>query len=157
SRPGGPATVRFRRAAMTTQWPAGLPPAPRLRGLTVLLGALAIHCSDPAIATAGPETAKLVVVLYPDDSARAPRIILANRAIRSPFDSQSPGHIDIRNEYVDASRSRDADFMQAQVSLLRRKYTGRKVDLVIAALSSGLDFALEHRAALFPGVPIVFV
>ena len=35
--------------------------------------------------------------------------------------------------------------MQAQVSLLRRKYAGRKVDLVIASLSSALDFALKYR------------
>jgi signal transduction histidine kinase len=43
------------------------------------------------------------------------------------------------------------------VSLLRRKYAGRKVDLVIAGLSSGLDFAVKYRGELFPGVPIVFV
>src|SRR5262249_7054894 len=39
---------------------------------------------------------------------------------------------------------------------LSRKYAGRRVDLVMAALSPALDFALEHRAEIFPGVPIVY-
>ena len=84
-------------------------------------------------------------------------IILVNRAIHSTFASQAPGDIEIRNEYVDTSRLRDAEFMRAQAALLQRKYAGRKVDLVIAGLSSGLDFALAHRAEVFPGVPIVYV
>jgi PAS domain S-box-containing protein len=41
------------------------------------------------------------------------------------------------------------------MELLRRKYAGRKVDVVIAGLSSGLDLALKYRTETFPGVPIV--
>jgi signal transduction histidine kinase len=105
---------------------------------------------------ADPEATPLVVVLYPDESDGAPGIILVNRAIRATFASQSPNRIDIRNEYVDASRSEDAEFMSAQLSLLRKKYAGRKVNLIIAGMSSGLDVALKFRTELFPGVPIVF-
>src|SRR5262249_44955797 len=70
---------------------------------------------------------------------------------------QSPGQIEVHNEYVNTARLRDADFMRAQVSLLRQKLTGRRIDLVIAGLSSGLDFVLEHRDKLFPGVPVAYV
>lgn len=121
------------------------------------LMAAAVAVCAGRTAAAGPDAAKLVVVIYPDESDGAPGVILVNRAIRSAFDAEAPGRIEIRNEYVDTSRSRDADFMHAQVSLLRKKYAGRKVDLVIAGLSSGLDFALEHRRDLFPDAPIVFV
>jgi signal transduction histidine kinase len=38
-----------------------------------------------------------------------------------------------------------------------RKYEGRHVDLVIAAASGALQFALRYRAELFPGAPIVFI
>jgi PAS domain S-box-containing protein len=142
---------------MTTRRRAGVSVAPAVRGLAVVLGVVAAVSCDPAIATAGPDSHKLVVVLYPDESDGAPGIVLVNRAIRSTFASQSAHHVEIHNEYVDTSRLRDAEFRQAQVSLLRRKYAGQKVDLVIAGLSFGLDFALEHREELFPGVPIVFV
>jgi len=97
------------------------------------------------------------MVIYPDESDGAPGIILVNQAIRSSFANQAPGPIEVRNEYVDASRLQDAEFMRAQVSLIRQKYAGRKIDLVMAGLSSGLDFALQYRDQLFPGVPIVFV
>jgi PAS domain S-box-containing protein len=106
---------------------------------------------------AGSDTPKHVVVLYPDESDGAPGIDLVDRSIRSTFASQSTGRIEIRNEYVDTSRLRDPDFMQAQVSLLRRKNAGRNVDLLIVGLSSALDFALKYRDELFPGVPIVYV
>ncbi len=130
--------------------------APRPRGpVCALAVVIALSCCPPA--TAGPDAPKLVVVLYPDESDGAPGIILVNRALRSTFASQSPEHVELRNEYVDTARLRDAEFMKAQVSVLRQKYAGRKVDLVIAGLSSGLDFALEHRDEVFPGVPVVFV
>ncbi len=121
------------------------------------LGAVGILLSSGSTATAGPETQKLVVVVYPSEYDGAPGIVLVNRAIRSTFASQWSGHIDIRNEYVDTARLHDTEFMQAQVALLKRKYAGRKVDLVMAGLSAGLDFAVKFREELFPDVPIVFV
>jgi len=108
-------------------------------------------------ALAGTEAPKLVVVIYPYECDGAPGIIEVNRALRSTFSSQMPGHIEVRNEYVDTSRLRDAEFMRAQVALLQRKYAGRKIDLVIAGLSSGLDFALAIRNEVFPEIPIVHV
>lgn len=130
---------------------------PRPRGLLVLLAAAVPPLAAPAAAAAAPETHRLVVVIYPDESDGAPGIILVNRAIRSTFAGQSIGHIEIRNEYVDTGRVQKPEFMRTQVALLRHKYAGRKVDLVIAGLSSGLDFSLKHRDELFPGVPLIYV
>jgi len=136
---------------------AGGESAPHLRGLASALAVVAVLAGGPSAVAAGPETPKLVVVLYPNESDGAPGIVLVNGAIRSTFAGESPGPVEIRNEYVDTSRLGNSEFNHAQVSLLRQKYAGRKVDLVITGLSSGLDFALEHRDELFPGVPIVFV
>jgi signal transduction histidine kinase len=116
----------------------------------------ATHVSGLTVGADSDDT-PLVVVLYPDESDGPPGIISVNRAIRSTFTGLSSGRIDIRNEYVDTSRRGDANFMQTQLSLLRQKYAGRKVDLIIAGLSSGLDAALKFRTELFPEVPIVFV
>jgi PAS domain S-box-containing protein len=130
---------------------------PRIPWLIPLLSLATLFIFGPSAQGDGRAASRLVVVIYPDESDGAPGAILLNRAIRSTFASQSPVPIDIRNEYVDTSRLHDAEFMRTQVSLLRQKYNGRKVDLVIAGLSSGLDFAQNHRAELFPGAPIVYV
>jgi signal transduction histidine kinase/DNA-binding NarL/FixJ family response regulator len=130
--------------------------APRLRGPAyALVAAIVLSCGPPAVA--GPEASKLVIVIYPDESDGAPGIVLVNRALRSTFASESPEHVENRNEYVDTARLRDPEFVKAQVSVLRQKYAGRKVDLVVAGLSSGVDFVLGHRDELFPRVPVVFV
>jgi PAS domain S-box-containing protein len=130
---------------------------PRIRGPVCFLAVAAILTCNPFAIAASSDAPKLVVVVYPSEYDGAPGITSVNRAIRSTFAGQPPGQIEIRNEYVETSRSLDSEYMQAQVSLLQRKYAGRRVDLVIAGLSSGLDFALKFREELFPGVPIVFV
>jgi PAS domain S-box-containing protein len=113
--------------------------------------------AGPPVAAAAPTGQKLVVVFYPNESDRAPGLILADHAIRSTFAAEAPWRVEVRNEYVDTSRLRDPAFKQAQVSFLRQKYAGRKVDLVMAGLSSGLDFVLDHREQLFPGAPVVYI
>jgi PAS domain S-box-containing protein len=137
---------------MTTRRPT-LPPPRIAFWLFVAIAALAADRPGKA----APDSAKLVVVVYPGESDTAPGIILVNQALRSTFAAESPERVVLRNEYVDTGRLQDAEFMRAQVALLKQKYAGRKVDLVIAGLSAGLDFVLQHRDELFPGVPVVFV
>jgi signal transduction histidine kinase len=130
-------------------------PAPCFRHLSAVL-AVALCLSGPAAADER-DAPKLVVVLYPHECDGAPGIILINRAIRSTFAGQPPGPIEVRNEYVDTTRLRDSEFMRAHVALLQQKYTGRTIDLVIAGLSAGLDFALAVRDEVFPEVPVVYL
>jgi len=96
------------------------------------------------------------VVLYPESSDGSPGNALVDHAIRSTFATSSLGRIEIHNEYLDVTRSPGADYQQLQAEFLRRKYAGRKVQLLIAGLSSALDFALKYRAQTFPGIPVVF-
>jgi len=110
----------------------------------------------PGGAAADPDNTRTVVVLYPENSDGSPGNALVDQSIRSTFATGSPDRIEICNEYLDVSRSPDADHQQFQAEFLQRKYSGRKVHLVIAGLSSALDFALKFRNQVFPGVPIVF-
>jgi PAS domain S-box-containing protein len=105
---------------------------------------------------AAPDNIRMVVVLYPDNNDGSPGNSLVDQSIRATFASASSERIEIHNEYLDTSPVRDDGLKQLQVEFLRQKYAGRKVDLVIAGLSSALDFVLEHREKIFPGVPIVF-
>ncbi len=129
---------------------------PQRRGLPQSLAVVCV-LSFPFVAAADvPAAGKLVVVLYPQNDDGSPGHILADRGIRSTFASGPVGHVQVNAEYLDVSQRRGADDRQFQVEYLRRKYAGRKVDLVVAGLSSALDYALAHRAEVFPGVPIVF-
>ena len=121
----------------------------------VVFAAIALLGAAPAVAD--PGASKLVVVVYPNESDGAPGTYLVDRAIRSRLAGCAPGGVEVRNEYVDTSRLHDAGFQAAQTDLLKRKYAGRKVDVVVAGLASGLDFVLAHRADVFPGAPVVYV
>jgi PAS domain S-box-containing protein len=104
-----------------------------------------------------PDQPRMVVVLYPDDYARGgPGSILVDRGIRATFASGLPEDVEIHSEYLDVSRFQNADYQQHLAEFLRRKYAGRKVELIIAGLAPALDFALKHRDEIFPGVPLVF-
>ena len=118
------------------------------------LSMLLLYC--PSAAAAGPEPVRTVVLLTPDNTEGAPGGVLVRQGLRDAFADASDA-IQIRNEYLDLSRFRDARERRSLVDFLKHKYAGQKIDLVIAGLSSSLDFALEFRRELFPGVPIVYV
>jgi PAS domain S-box-containing protein len=142
---------------MTGRRHAKFPDDARRSGLVLLLVGAAVVGEGSTAVAAGTDLSKLVVVIYPSESDTAPGVIQLNDALRSTFASQTAGYTEVRNEYANTDRLDDAEFMEAQVALLKQKYSGRKVDLVIAGLSSGLDFALRYRDELFPGVPVIFV
>ena len=98
----------------------------------------------------------MVVVLYPNDNDGRPGNLVTDRSIRSTFASGSSESIEIHSEFLDVSRFQHASYQQHLAEFLRRKYEGRRVELVIAGLAPALDFALRYREEVFPGVPIVF-
>jgi PAS domain S-box-containing protein len=118
--------------------------------------ALAVFVMPAAGASARPDAARVVVVLYPESSDGSPGTTLVDHAIRATLAADPAGRVEIFNEYLDLSRFPDAEHQQLLADYLRRKYAGRKVDVVIAGLSSALDFALKYRAETFPGAPVVF-
>jgi signal transduction histidine kinase len=108
-------------------------------------------------AVAADDSRRLVVILYPQGSNAAVGNRLVEQGVRAVFDSEATESIDIFNEYLELSSSSKKDLLALQAEFLQRKYAGRKVALVMACVSPALDFALEHRQEIFPGVPIVFM
>ena len=60
-------------------------------------------------------------------------------------------------EYLETEEFPAETASQALRDYIRRKYEGRQIDVVIAVASAALQFALQYREELFPGVPIVFL
>jgi signal transduction histidine kinase len=127
--------------------------------VTVSAAVSAILCAFGVPSTfcrANDGSGKLVVVLYPEPNDGRPGNVLADRGLRAELAAGSPDRIEIHNEYLDLSRFPGAEYQKNLAAFLGRKYAGRKVEVVIAGLSSALNFALEHRGA-FPGAAIVFM
>jgi signal transduction histidine kinase len=111
----------------------------------------------PAASSATIQPTKLVVVLYPEAYNGSPGNTLSDQGLRAVFGADKQVRIEIHNEYLEVSRFPEADYPQELTAYLRRKYAGRKVDLVIAGLSSAFDFAIRNRDLIFPNVPLVFL
>jgi len=128
---------------------------PKYAGL-VLLGWLHFCHSSPVAIAGGSEKPKIVLVLYPDANDGRPGHVLVDRGIRSTFAASAFGTVEIHGEHLDLTRFPDPGYQRDVADFLRRKYADRKIDLIIAGLASGLDFALKHRQHVFPGLPIVY-
>jgi signal transduction histidine kinase/ABC-type uncharacterized transport system substrate-binding protein len=121
----------------------------------IALLALLLSCPWASGTTSGD--VRTVVVLTPDNTAGAPGSIQLNQGLRATFAAHSREHIQIRFEALDITRFQDARGRDLLVDFLQKKYAGQDIDLIVAGLAPSLDFALQHRQKIFPGVPIVFV
>lgn len=97
---------------------------------------------------------KRVLVLYSyDPSFPTSGKILAG--VLSAFGSNQPI---IDQEFLDSKRLWDEKSQALSFRQLQHKYQHRPpYDLVITADDNALNFALQHKAKLFPGAPLVFL
>jgi signal transduction histidine kinase len=58
---------------------------------------------------------------------------------------------------LDNPRFEQKAYRDSLAEALRAGYSGEKLDLVVAVMTSPLEFAVQYRDMLFPGVPIVFM
>ena len=66
-----------------------------------------------------------------------------------------PG-IDYYNEFIDGARFADPEFRHAVLDFLKRKYAGRRFDVLITPSTQALNFLKANRDELFAGVPVVY-
>src|SRR5947209_8775641 len=123
-----------RTAALPRGW---LPAIMRTGALGVIL------LSGPCACEAAADGPRLVVVLYPTDNDGSPGNREADHGIRSTFASGAAESVEVENEYLDVTRFPDPGYQGHLAEFLRQKYAGRKIDLIIAGLSSALDFAVK--------------
>lgn len=77
------------------------------------------------------------------------------RGVRDDFAALPPENLHI--EFMDARRMLDDEpYLEALATLYRHKYTRFPPDIIISSDDSALNFLLQHRESLFPGVPVVF-
>src|SRR3954468_11381193 len=108
-------------------------------------------CVLPSSARAEP-TPKNVLLLFNDFGQRTNFLDLFEASLRA----QTPGPITFYEASLESPLGGDASYLQSQADTLRRRYSGLKLDAVMAGGPSALQFALQYRETVFPGVPIAF-
>ena len=119
------------------------------RWLVLVITAL---CAGDAVAQQGVEN-KRVLILFNNDSYTATQVTI-DRALRSTLKNGSSVPVETYSEYVGNTRA-GTGYEQEFVSLLRRKYEGKKFDVIFGVGQFPVGLLLRHRTELFPGTPIV--
>ena len=98
---------------------------------------------------------KTVLVLYGDPLV-APADRMTEQGLTAALSSAREWDLEVFSEYLDLMRFPAAQYGDDVVRYLRTRYATRKPDVLIALVNTTLQFVLDHRDELFPGVPIVF-
>ena len=121
-----------------------------------LLPAVALLASMSIVpaASAQPRSVRTVLAVH-WSSEDYPSNPVVDGAIRQALLSRDDAPVDYFSEYLESDRFPDEDATLAFRDYLQRKYHGRRIDVVVAITDPALQFVLQYRDQLFPGVPIV--
>jgi PAS domain S-box-containing protein len=106
--------------------------------------------------SSGSRRAQKHVVLLYSESRLLPAVAAIDDALRGALEAGSPDDLYFYVEHLDLSLFDHGVPQRELRDLLRRKYRGRRIDLILAVDSRTLRIALQNRALLFSGAPIVF-
>jgi PAS domain S-box-containing protein len=101
-----------------------------------------------------PERPRSVLMLFSNRSS-APLVVETEAAFRRTVEVGLASPVDFHVEYLDFPETTGVPWTPELTDLLREKYVDRPLDLVAVQRSAALNFLLQNRAALFPGVPVV--
>ena len=99
-----------------------------------------------------PRVEALVLNSYHDGFKWSDSVL---NGIRRAFDAASTD-VDLVIEHMDTKRHHDPAYFAMLSDFHARKFADRRFDVVMAVDNNALDYVLDHRADLFPGVPVVF-
>jgi PAS domain S-box-containing protein len=116
--------------------------------------ALALLAASAIGAANGQEPERRLLVLYPDSDI--PAVSSVSDGIRKKLASRRSLKVQTFREFLDLSRFPNEAHKQRVVRYLSEKYADTNLDAIVALGPDALRIAVENRAHLAPGVPIVF-
>jgi signal transduction histidine kinase len=96
------------------------------------------------------------VLLVFDEDKDLPGLAAINRSLRDGLRAEFGADVAFYSESLQLSQFGGEEHDRVLDDYFRRKYAGKRVDLIVAVMGPTLDFLLRHREGLFSGVPIVF-
>ncbi|MEJ2670941.1 MAG: ABC transporter substrate binding protein [Deltaproteobacteria bacterium] len=127
----------------------------RLRAKVALLTLLAVLLPNQFASAVAPQPAQKVLFLYSWQSV-LPANLEWDSGIRKALESTEGRGIEFHTEYLDLAHHPEGTYLQSLLNLLKTKYSGQKIDLLIPVGDLAFSFLQAHGNALFPGSPIVF-
>ena len=137
------ATARFSRGFINCVFVAS-----RLLIMTVALAVLA-----SPVRAAEPETRVLILNAV---DPYLPAYLVIDAAMRETLAKDTTRRFVYFSELLDAQRFDWRQYEPEYLALLVKKYTGLRIDVVVAVTQPALDFAIAHRSELWPGAWVVF-
>jgi signal transduction histidine kinase len=125
-----------------------------MRALVVLALAATLWACTRSAEAQGVSLRTVLTIHAGAESFPSNPVLDAGLRDRLAADSDTP--IDYFAEYLESDLFPGEEAVLAFKDYLRRKYQGRRIDLVIAMTDASLRFVLGHRAELFPEAPVLF-
>ncbi len=116
----------------------------------VVLGVLLCVLVLPA--AAAKPNAKNVLVVFSALERESKFLDLFEPAMRA----RVPGPVNFYTAFLDYQRFEDESYRESLAETFRREYREVKPNVVIAGSIEALEFMMQYRDRIFPGVPIVF-
>lgn len=104
----------------------------------------------------GPENIKHVLVLYPQDSLAVPAYRMVFTGIKAVFVAESEGQINLSNENLDLALFPEETDQRRLAEFLHTKFAAEHIDALLPVTFPALNFILQQKQKMFPGVPVVF-
>lgn len=105
---------------------------------------------------AGAQERQAKKVLLVEDQMSAPAVEAVARAFEADLISKSPSPIELYRESLDTILIPDGNYQLQVRQWYERKYSKRKLDLIVAIGPEAHKFLQAEHARFFPGVPVVF-
>jgi len=104
----------------------------------------------------GEEQGRHVLLLYTEPRL-TPSIVSIDKVLPATVQARSPVPVYFYTEFLDLNLFNEATPRPKLRELLRQKYAGRHIDLIVAAGRLAVPIAFENRADLFSNAPVVFI
>ncbi len=124
---------------------------------TLLVFAFLFLTSSSAVAQSDSVVITKRVLMLSHYGRESAGEVLFQQGFDNVLKSVTTERIEIYREALETYRFPGEDHDQLMHHYLREKYGDRKIDVVVAYTDTALDFFLNYRAELFPGVPLVYV
>ena len=121
----------------------------------VLAFGVAVWLALTAAAQTAPEPKRVLAIYWDNKDFRGNAIF--DESFQNVLKAAPFPNFEYYPEYLEPARFPGEDYVEAFHDYLKRKYQGRRIDVVVAIPDVPLSFLLKYRKDLFPDAPIVFV
>lgn len=123
---------------------------------TVVWAAMLAACVPGPIAKAQSDNRPTRVLVVNSTRQNQQFFMVSERELPRLLSDGVGRPVDYYTEYLDVHRFSHPDFEAVYIDFLRRKYQGRRFDLILLMGNPAMDFMARHRHALFTDTPVVF-